>query len=133
MKINVASTIRLGRNTNYILFYILYIDIFFFFTFTKCVYLNVSVLINLPTNHVSLIIYHKSLICICHITFFFFFKMLEKYLISNSFFQQILGFANFLLWLCSLWFIYKETIFFTQPEAAPDMNQSQQTKGVGKV
>lgn len=45
----------------------------------------------------------------------------------------ILGFANFLLWLSSLWFIYKETVFFQSPEAAPETNQNQQTKGAGRV
>jgi hypothetical protein len=45
----------------------------------------------------------------------------------------ILGFANFALWLSSLWFIYKETVFFQPPEATPETNQNQQTKAVGRV
>ncbi|GIY87433.1 synaptophysin [Caerostris darwini] len=44
----------------------------------------------------------------------------------------ILGFANFLLWTCSLWFIYKETVFHSPEESAPPQNQSA-VKGVGKV
>jgi len=45
----------------------------------------------------------------------------------------VLGFANFALWLSSLWFVYKETVFFQPPEAVPETNQNQQTKGVGRV
>ncbi|XP_035229708.1 synaptoporin-like [Stegodyphus dumicola] len=44
----------------------------------------------------------------------------------------ILGFANFLLWVCSMWFVYKETVLHT-PEASPETNQNQTPKGVGKV
>ncbi|XP_054723997.1 synaptophysin-like isoform X2 [Uloborus diversus] len=46
----------------------------------------------------------------------------------------IAGFANFLLWSCSLWFIYKETVFFSSEETPqPQPNQAQMPKGIGKV
>ncbi|GFY62543.1 UNVERIFIED_CONTAM: Synaptophysin [Trichonephila clavipes] len=44
----------------------------------------------------------------------------------------ILGFANFLLWTSSLWFIYKETVFFSS-EVSSEPTQNQSDKGIGKV
>ncbi|XP_055937205.1 synaptophysin-like isoform X1 [Argiope bruennichi] len=45
----------------------------------------------------------------------------------------ILGFANFLLWTSSLWFVYKETVFHSS-EVPSQPPQSQATKsGVGRV
>lgn len=43
----------------------------------------------------------------------------------------VLGFANFLLWACSLWFVYKETVFFAEP--VPEPTQNQQAKVAGRV
>ncbi|KAG8199516.1 hypothetical protein JTE90_009362 [Oedothorax gibbosus] len=43
----------------------------------------------------------------------------------------ILGFANFILWAFSLWFIYKETVFHTPEVSDPSENQT--TKPVGRV
>lgn len=44
----------------------------------------------------------------------------------------VFGFANFLIWLFSLWFIYKETVFHTPAIPATSETQNQ-TKGDGRV
>ncbi|GBM31168.1 Synaptoporin [Araneus ventricosus] len=45
----------------------------------------------------------------------------------------ILGFANFLLWTCSLWFVYKETVFHSsEVPSQPPQNQASKG-GVGRV
>ena len=46
----------------------------------------------------------------------------------------LLGFLNFFLWACNLWFLYKETFWFTGGQAGQEQKEEQCREGQeGKV